>query len=804
MTSSEDDYDMEFKEEVDENKANELRQLITDNPYNQQAHLELLDLLRSDLAELNVARKVFANIFTLSVDMWLEWISDLTISELDNKQVIECYLNALDQQKSARICSEFFEYLVMQVEDGNLSRDKALELMRIQLKIFAADFKESHLLYDIYLEFIRENTEECRAEYLKRLETLHMEIDSTFSNYSSFESSVQDNYDQRMKSASRLVNNVKSQCQKREEFEIRIKNGNLQDYLEYLEFEKEESMDRAIRIYERIVEIYYNDPYVWNSYVNYVFDRLKEEQVEKVIYRAVSSSTTCMVNCDLWVSYLYLIEKKKGNLDEIFQRGMYFTSGNPIDLIKLLVTRLTIAKRQLLNLNQLETCEAVNVNFDLQVTMAKLYCLGFDEKQKGYAVFDKILKDNNDIKMWLDYATTAITIKDYEKARAVFRNSVKNYKNNIDLLYTAWYNFEELYGSVDSIIKCRQILFTCRERDAGYADIQQETIVKETKKKRELEIDDELPERKKVKKEKKVDISQFKVIDSKNAGSMLFFGNLDGHVTENDIITVFEKYGKIIDFYMMPNPENGQLEAFLEYQDPQSVRDVISEGEFEVGGYTLTPQRCRPAELKWKFKNQEEKDTVYVSNLSININKIILRQHFGYFGKIKDIRLQYKGKSAFAYVQFARPEEAKESCKLNETEIEEGRNISVAISNPLKKTFHEADEKVLYVTNLSNSILEQDLENLFSTESAKKALQLNGTRLDNRYITVSVADPNIRRKKDLREPATVKPTTLVPRAVGRSHQKNVLKAQKVTKETADKDLKPKTQDDFRKMLLGNK
>ncbi|KAJ3320171.1 Splicing factor [Boothiomyces sp. JEL0866] len=816
---SDQDYEMEYNVQVNGQKEEELRNMIVNNPYNYEAHMELLDLLQSDLPKLNAARKVFADIFNMPVDMWLEWISDLTVSTSDKQEVIKSYLNALDQQK------RFFEFLAIEFEEGNITKDQALELMKSQLNAFALDFKDSHLLYDVYLDMINDNIDECRAEYLKRLETLHMEIDSTFSNYSAFESNLQDNYDQRMKSASSVVGKVKTLSRKREEFEIKVKNGEFADYLAYLDFEKKEGdIGRITRLYERTAELYYNDPYIWNSYVNYIFDKLATDEVEKIIYRGITSSIACMINCDLWICYLYLIEKKKGDFGEILQRAVYFTSGNFNDLNHILITRLAVGKRQKLPVKELQNLykqlleykksyDKENVKFEMERTMAKIYCLDYGETEQGYALFDKILKNNNDVEIWLEYGRTAIYAQDIDKARLVYRNSIRLYKKGIDLLYNAWIQFEEMFGTLDTIIKCRQLCFVAREKDLKHSEeaIQEEKRVlpeekkNERKMKRELENDDELVEHKRFKPERKIDISQFKVIDSKNAGSMIYFGNLESHITDTDIISTFKRFGKIVDFYMMPNPENGALEAFLEYRDPQSVRDVISDGEFEIAGITLTPQRCRPAEMKWKFKNDEEKDTVYVSNLSSNIDKIILRRHFGYFGKIKDIRLQFKGKSAFAYVQYTKPEYAKESCKLDQTEIEKGREVSVAISNPLRKSFHEADEKVLYITNLSNSILEPDLENLFMPESAKKGLQLNGTRLDNRYITVSVADPNIRKKKAFAEPPKQKNTALLPRAVSRSHQKSVLKSQKSSiNDTSEKDLKPKTQDDFRKMLFGNK
>ena len=134
-----------------------------------------------------------------------------------------------------------------------------------------------------------------------------------------------------------------------------------------------------------------------------------------------------------------------------------------------------------------------------------------------------------------------------------------------------------------------------------------------------------------------------------------------------------------------------------------------------MGEQTIIPLRCRPSVMKWNFNNEEAKNTVYVSNLSPNITKIILRDNFTVFGKISDIRLQFKQNYAYAYIQFQSEKSAANSLILNQTEIEKKRKIGVAISDPSRRTKHQVDSKLLYVSNIANSIMESDLKEKFST-----------------------------------------------------------------------------------------
>lgn len=111
----------------------------------------------------------------------------------------------------------------------------------------------------------------------------------------------------------------------------------------------------------------------------------------------------------------------------------------------------------------------------------------------------------------------------------------------------------------------------------------------------------------------------------------------------------------------------------------------------------------------------------------------------------------------------------------DQSKILPNRVIGVAISNPSKKTVHEVDRKQLYISNLPNSIIENDLKRFFNgcgiideirinrkheklgyafinfhdEVSARKGLQLNGETLDNHVLVITVADPN-KRTADLK------------------------------------------------------
>jgi hypothetical protein len=65
---------------------------------------------------------------------------------------------------------------------------------------------------------------------------------------------------------------------------------------------------------------------------------------------------------------------------------------------------------------------------------------------------------------------------------------------------------------------------------------------------------------------------------------------------------------------------------------PQGAVRKAVETSVEIAGKTVQPQRCRPTVMKWDFKQEREKTKVYVSNLSMKIEKRQLREIFSKVG----------------------------------------------------------------------------------------------------------------------------------------------------------------------------
>ncbi|KAJ2996767.1 Squamous cell carcinoma antigen recognized by T-cells 3 [Globomyces sp. JEL0801] len=881
----ESDMELEQNEELMDFNIDELKEKIKLNPYDYDSHVQLITGLRSqfDLDASNAAREAMSLAFPLTEKMWKDWIDDtkqIASTPEEKMSVIDLYKRALLDYISIDIYTDYISYLVEEYQECLEDKSNWLNVGLIReictnaLEDCQYHFQKGHIIWDLFIQFeigLLENKDESSLKiseiqqlFQDRLKVPHQAIDETFNSFSSFESQYDNtHYTGKMKAATPMVAKTRKECDKRESFEIGLNetNHSLQSYLDYISYEKRKSnlkYNRLIRtLYERAILVHYADPYIWRSYLSFINGQLCDPvYLKTTAQRAVRNSYACMMDPVLWTYYILGSESMKSNDDEIsdiFGRGFYFVSlnQNPED-ISILTTCYMCYKRRLFGKNEwtsgeIESIrniykEGINVinSFDvqdtkytLQETMAEIEAFYICNTTSAYELYDSIDLKSRNAEFYLKYSQLAIKLKDFEKARSIFKESIRRPMKNSESLYRSFQLFEETAGSICTLRIALDLIFVAREKDAKNAALRAEDSKIEDvnangeseapfklKRSREGDENNRLDKRLKVKADnaKIGDISTYKEIECPNAGVMVYFGNLSGSITQTMLQDAFKKYGRIIDLYLQPNPESGVLEGFMEFQKAESIRRLVLDGPVHIGEVEVVPQRCRPSKMKWNFKDIEMKNTVYVSNLPESANKIKLREHFS-------------------------AESAGQSCALDQTEFEIGRLMGVAISNPSKRTVHESDPKQLFIANLANTLLEPDLENLFSPcgpidrirlirsdagklkgiayihfqtiEGARKALEMNGQIVDNRVISITIADPNIRKSKSKHSDREVKakvPTmSMIPRAAvaPKKHQKNILAPVSKSKSQPAKSSNgsatssiSKNQDYFRNLLGG--
>jgi hypothetical protein len=340
----------------------------------------------------------------------------------------------------------------------------------------------------------------------------------------------------------------------------------------------------------------------------------------------------------------------------MFERALYFVSSteNSNSIATVLSTKLTLEGKLYMNDTRdlskkkyslrstyrkyLDILKKYNfdLDFKLQRTMAHIEAFTIMDVQQVDYIFESVLKGPTTIQFWIDWITIYLKLKDYSMMRKVYKKAITKYRDGMETIYSMWISFEEAFGDFETLNVALNSVFNARERDSLKKT---EPMVQMDSLKRSIEesnIDQDIAPKQKKQTTEEINskkpasighMKNYKVVESSNSGNMAYFGNLPYHTTFEHIHAIGTVYGRVIDLYLRPS-EHGELEAYLEYQFADSVRKLVLAGPVTIGDTVVTPQRCRPAQSKWSFSNFEMKDTVYVSNLDQNCDKIILRDLF--------------------------------------------------------------------------------------------------------------------------------------------------------------------------------
>ncbi|KIK47472.1 hypothetical protein CY34DRAFT_228718 [Suillus luteus UH-Slu-Lm8-n1] len=408
---------------------------------------------------------------------------------------------------------------------------------------------------------------------------------------------------------------------------------------------------------------------------------------------------------------------------------------------------------------------------------------------------------------WVAYTDVLIRTDHHDLARKTFQDMSTKNLDYPEALWDAWHNFEHAHGSLSSleeainkITQAGAQLETRRAREAEkayaaaaaqYAEQQAASVLAasvpatgaaqgsalvvseamdvdisapaDTKGKRKVEEELPVTETSGGKKPRLETPPVSLKRDRENC--TVFVADLPSEATEADLKALFKDCGDIRDIKFTRMPET--LVATVEFYDRDSVPAALTKDkkrihETEIGVH-----------LAWR-------STLYVTNFPEKFDDTSIRDLFGQYGLIFDVRWpskKFKATRRFCYLQYTSPSSAERALELHGRELEPDRAISVLISNPERKKERsdaDANERELYVAGLSKFATKEDLRKVFETygpikeirlaedksgqpkgfafidfESemdARAALAANNHELKNRRIAVTFTDSRVRAK----------------------------------------------------------
>ncbi|OAX42119.1 hypothetical protein K503DRAFT_734215 [Rhizopogon vinicolor AM-OR11-026] len=405
---------------------------------------------------------------------------------------------------------------------------------------------------------------------------------------------------------------------------------------------------------------------------------------------------------------------------------------------------------------------------------------------------------------WVAYTDVLIRTDHHDLARQTFQDMSTKNLDYPEALWDAWHNFEHAHGSLTSLeealnkmsqAKSQLEMRRAREAEKAYAmaaaqyaeqqaasasvasvpmtetardsavseamDVDTSaTVDRKGKRKAEEERPAETAEGKKPRLE-----TPSLPLKRDRENCTVFVADLPSEATEADLKALFKDCGDIRDIKFTRMPET--LVATVEFHTRDSVPAALTKDKKRVHETEIS------VHLAWR-------STLYVTNFPEKFDDASIRDLFGQFGLIFDVRWpskKFKATRRFCYVQYTSPASAERALELHGRELEPDRAVSVLISNPERKKERsdaDANDRELYVAGLSKFTTAEDLKGVFETygpvkeirlakdkagqpkgfafidfeseTDARAALAANNYELKNRRIAVTLTDTRVRGK----------------------------------------------------------
>lgn len=344
-SEDEDDDDMEDSDEEEKEDPELLKQIsqykeeLLSNPYNYNAHLQLVTLLRKsdNFDQLRNARKAFSEHYPLTGELWIDWINDeLKIASTDEeKQAVEDLFEAgVGDYVSVDLWLEYCQHSISGIGTSE-GVAKARSVFERALTSCGRHIGRGSLLWEAFRELesvmlsmiadtqsqsYKDQKQRVVNVYRRQLRVPLIGMEATLEEFKQFTGEDVD------KNIVNEFNKAKKQLEARTEFEAKVCEGenNHEDYLNYLEYElKEKDPVMVQSLYERAITANCLVDRLWSDYVTYLDTNIRvPEVVLSVLKRAIRNVPWCL---DIWCTYLRALERYEqphGDVRQVFEQAL--------------------------------------------------------------------------------------------------------------------------------------------------------------------------------------------------------------------------------------------------------------------------------------------------------------------------------------------------------------------------------------------------------------------------------------------------------------------------------------------------
>ena len=336
---------------------------ILNNPYNYNAHLELVTCLRKtdNLEQLRKARQTFSQYYPLTAQLWIDWINDelkVAATEEEKKLIEDLFEKGVKDYTSVDLWLEYCQFSIggIGTEEGI---KKARDVFEKSLTFCGRDISRGSLLWEAFREFEMallsmisdQQSEDYKKQKLKVMNIYKRQLrvpligmESTLNEYKEF---IGEDIDNNVKND---FAKAKQKLGARESYEnaLNDEENNSEKYLEYIKFEMKEGDPVMIQqLFERAITKNCLDDNLWTEYLNYLDNQIKIPDVCLNVYgRAIRNVPW---SYEIWCNYLRALERFEQPPTEvrnIFEQALGAGFTQPGAFLELWLTFIDFKRRK--------------------------------------------------------------------------------------------------------------------------------------------------------------------------------------------------------------------------------------------------------------------------------------------------------------------------------------------------------------------------------------------------------------------------------------------------------------------------
>ncbi|UJR35109.1 hypothetical protein I4U23_027880 [Adineta vaga] len=756
--TSSDSSEEQIDDAKQENELIALRETVQSNLYNYDSHISYITLARQygNLEHLRFAREKMSEVFPLTEQLWLEWISDekqlLVSTTEENPKLIQLFERAIQDYLSIMIWIEYVQYRIsyyvskQAVEELRTLFERGLSSCAYHLTngslLWAAYIEtEKAILNGIYLNYKQNNEnsdlKEKIFQHVEHILTLYRRQltiplrgmnDIYYKDYNEFcqqykeylPTNYTEQYDLKLK---RDFDRAFERLEKCEKFEKELEDTNRSaaTYKKYIAFEKDPAGIQCL--YERAIVDNCLDGDTWLSYTNFVEESNLSPTIRQSIFER--SLRNCPWVAGLWIQYAEYMELSKTadhtQLKQIYDRALNSDPTNLVSFVEIQLSYFQYRHRHYLqHLNTPDQCETLKEEIRHACESA---CNQYQELFLSSADPKLFLKYNAQLELyWIHLEVQSF--RSIVQARQIWNGQTLMSKSHNQLIANLWKNYyyteihygdekharRVLYRAVNHVEAMDYPTSICElllDHEKKYGTIEQ---LKETKDLlrtvQKKFIPKEQPQKQQVNNKKQKDSKPKSKKTTNNqmdttAPPVHTNGNTSNQqkssprkrkLSPEEAQTVKKK----------PTPATIDSDGFkIPAPPPPTVATAAATPILSSSTPSSTKTFIKPADI-------DHLNTVFVANLAYETDEEKIREALSAAGSIKAIRIvkhEWSGKSkGFGYVDFDTVEGSRQALKLDHTPID-GRPMFVSVYDPNKSTSDDLSKKFKYSTKLEQTKL---------------------------------------------------------------------------------------------------